>query len=856
MTNQAPQSAMIGRESELSELRTAFKGVLAGEPAAVLVSGEAGIGKTRLVEEFTAEAAAGGALVVVGQSVELDGEEMAFVPVIGLLSGLLARLGPDRVIELAGPAGHALTALLPELGGTPDQAAEGRGRLYEVVTTLLERVAADRPLVAVVEDLQWADGPSRDLLRFVVRSMIAAPVLLVLTTRADEVGRGHPLRPLLAELDRTRRVVRLDVGRLSREHVADQLHGIVGRDVDQEHVERVFERSEGVPFYVEELANVDHHAGHAQLPSSLRDLLLVRIEPLPEPTQKLLRLMSLAGQHIHHAMLEAVAEYDVPALESSLRDAIAAGVIVVDGDGYSFRHALLREAVHDDVLPGEHARLHARYARTLEERPDLVPDGRVAAAIAHHWYFAHDVERAFTWSLRAADELVGVYAHASAQLMLERGLELWDQVDDPETVSGGTRVDLMLRACLEAGEAGEDERATALARAALEYVDVESEPVLAGEVLGWAGRMMCRTGMPGAVDKLRRAAELIPPSPPSVTRAQVLESLAMMLMLEWDFDEAFRVCDDAEQAAAAAGADHLVASARITRGSVLSEHGNADDAMAEFARARSVETDVPGILIRYHVNVSHALNLFGRYREAVQVATEGKARATEVGRGRTQGSMLAGNAAEPLLALGEWDRAERLITRGLELRPAEEHVGHLHNLRGRLALWRGDLETAERILADLRAGIASKATYPQHSRYVARSYAELLLARGDYDGAWAAVTEVLRGPGKADGPGFDLPLAFVGARAIAERIRSGGLGEEEADDVDWLRSTADRLAANSSVPLWRLLVEAELGGRGCTGHDATRWDDVLAELARAEGPVNLISYAGYRTGWALLEAGA
>ncbi|NEE02698.1 helix-turn-helix transcriptional regulator [Phytoactinopolyspora halotolerans] len=856
MNTWVTRSTLIGREAELADLRAVYKGVSAGEPAAVLVSGEAGIGKTRLVEEFTAEVAAEGTRVVVGQAVELDGEEMAFVPIIGLLNGLLTQLGPEKLVELAGPGGQALTALLPELGGAPDRGAEGRGRLYEVFTTLLERVAAEKPLVAVVEDLQWADGPSRDLLRFFVRSMIGTRVMLVMTIRADEVGRGHPVRSLLAELERSRRGARLDVRRLSREHVAAQLKSIAGREVDQDHIERVWVRSEGVPFYVEELALVDQDGDNGQLPESLRDLLLVRFESMPEPTQRLIRLMSLAGQYVDHSMLEAVAEYDVGSLESALRDAISAGVIVVDGDGYSFRHALLREAVHDDVLPGEHARVHARYARTLEERPALVRDGRVAASIAHHWYFAHDVERAFQWSLRAADELVGEYAHASALLMLERALELWDQVEDPEKASGGTRVDLMLRACKEAGQAGEDERATALARAALEHVDVESEPVLAGEVMGWIGRMMCRTGMHGAVDTLVRAAELIPASPPSVTRAQVLESVAMMLMLEWRYDEALAACDEAEQAAASAEAEHLVASVRITRASVWAEQGRADEAMAEFARARAVQTDVPGTQIRYHVNVSHALNLFGRYSEAVEVATEGKTRAAAVGRKRTQGSMLSGNAAEPLLALGEWDRAERLITRGLELRPATDHVGHLHNLRGRLALWRGELDTAEQIVAELRRGVARNATYPQHSRYIARTYAELLLARGDVDGAWSAVTEVLREPGKADAPGFDLPLAFAGARALAERIRARGLDDaENRADVEWLRGAAARLSESSPMPLWRLLVEAELGGLGCAGDDPAAWDVVLAELSTIEGPVNLISYAKHRKGAALLANG-
>jgi ATP/maltotriose-dependent transcriptional regulator MalT len=844
------RSSLLGREEELADLRDVFKGARGGEPSAVLLGGEAGIGKTRLVEEFTAEAATSGARVVWGRSVELDGEELAFMPVIGLVRDLLAEFGPERLVELAGPGGHALTTLLPELGRPAEAGAGGRGPLYEVVTSLLEGAAADSPLVAVVEDLHWADGPSRDLLRFVVRSIMAAPVLLIMTYRADEVGRGHPLRPLLAEFERTRRVVRLDLARLGRDDVAAQLTEIAGRPVGPEEVQHVFERSEGVPFYVEELARVDHSNGVSDLPDSLRDVLLARFEPLPEPTQRLLRVMSIAGQRVSHALLEELAECPLPALEAALREAISAGLIVVDGDGYGFRHALLWEAVHQDLLPGESARTHARYASALQQRPELAPNGH-AAAVAHHLYMAHDVPGAFRWSLTAADELIKAYAHSSAQQRLERALELWDQIADPEEVSGGTRLDLMVRAAQEAYEAGETERALALMEAASHYIDEDADPVGAGAFLGRYGRLISKAGLPDAVPMLVKARDLLPVEPPSIARARVLESLAMMKMLEWRHEEALGLADETESVARAVGADQLVASARITRATVWAAQGKVSEALAEFAAVRLTGTEESTFTLRYYVNLSDALNLFGRYTEAVQAATAGRDRAEEIGRRRTVGSMLAGNAADALISLGQWDRAERLITRSLELQPPAEHVRHLRKLWALLSLWRGDVDAAEASVDQIRRLMATEVILPQESRHMAMVHANLLLARGDAEKAWNVVAGALRAERHGDAPGHHLPIALVGARAMGARVRAGTSSPDQlAEDAAWLRGTVRQLAAASPVSIWIPMVEAEL-----SGHDPDAWQSALGEIERAEGPSHLVSYTRYRWAWAALETG-
>ncbi|MBB5785662.1 helix-turn-helix transcriptional regulator [Jiangella mangrovi] len=848
----ARATGLVGRERQLADLREAYATARGGEPVTVLVGGEAGIGKTRLTEEFVAEVVADGARAVIGQSVPLDGEGPAFAPLVGALRGLYAEFGAERLLELAGPGADALAGLVPELGVAPVEGPEGRGRLYEVVSSLLERVAAERPLVVLLEDLQWADSPTRDLLRFMVRGVRESRLLLVVTYRTDELHRGHPLRPLLAELDRLRQVHRIELPRLDADEVVLQLRGLLGRPPEHAHVQRIVQRSEGIPFFVEELAWVDVDGGCSELPGSLRDLLLVRVEPLTEDTQRLLRLMSAAGNRVDHSVLELVAEEQSGALEAALREAVSAGVIVVDGDGYAFRHALLREALHDDMLPGEHARMHARYAQALEAHPELMPHGPTAAEVAHHWYSAHDVERAFAWSLTAADELVRSYAHATAQQLLERALELWDQVAEPEKVAGSDRPHVLIRAATEAYAAGEFERTLSLVKEALRLVDRTADPARAGWLLAQLGSVTNRLGRPGAIEALMEARELIP-AEPSVQRAEALDWLATMLMLDWRFEECLEVADEAERVAAAIGLDRIVASAHVTRGTAWVHMGDAERALAELRLAGITATSEPDHLHRYFVNLSDAYTLLGRYRDAVDVATEGYELARQRGRKRTSGVVLAGNAAEPMLALGDWERAERMIERGLELVPPPNHERHMIGLKAWLGLWRGEVEAAATAVERLRAGMTRRAVLPQDSRLVARLEADVALAQGDAERAWGAVFAEVGSRIDAAVPGYDLPLAFAGAQALGARIRAAGGTQGLEADVEWLRALTDHAARGWPVDLWSLLVDAELSGLG--GTDAAAWQRALVALEAAEGPVHLVSYAGYRLGRALIEAG-
>jgi DNA-binding CsgD family transcriptional regulator/tetratricopeptide (TPR) repeat protein len=841
--------SIVGRAGELGELRSALAAARSGQAVTVLLGGEAGIGKTRLVGEFTAEAADAGALVIIGQSFEIGGDGLPFGPVVGAMRDLVGHLGVEFALENAGPGRGALAGLLPELGvaaGPPDDA---RGRLFEVVTVLLERAAAERTVVLVLEDLHWADGSTRDLLRFVVRALGSARVLLIGTFRTDEIHRTHPLRPFLAELDRVRSVRRIVLPRLSRSEVGAQLQGILGRRPGTDLVARVYRRSDGVPFFVEELAGVEMEQSGGALPDSLRDLLLVRVERVSDRTLDVLRLLAAGGLRVDHAVLSAVAELDSVALDDALREAVSANIVLVDGEGYAFRHALLREVLHDDLLPGAHARLHTRYAEVLEAHPEAVSTGSAAAEIAHHWYAAHDLTRAFDASLRAADEAQRSYAHAEVQRMLERALALWNQMPDPVATTGGDRADLLTRAAVAATDAGELERALALVDAALDEVDATAEPLRRADLLEQRAKLLSDNGQPEATAVVMSALELVPAEPPSAARARLLQMLSARFLMEGRFDQAGQVAAEAIAAARAVGEVEAEFRGHNVLAPSLVHTGRVDAGLATFETARRLAGDVPRRLVSYYINSSDALHLLGRYAEAAQVGREGLDRAREIGLKRSLGAMLAGNTAEPLLALGKWDEAERLITRALELDPPVRHVWHLLTLRAWLSTWRGDLDDAALSLDEARSRMMRRTPGPQYELSLARVGGELSLARGDADAAWSDISAALQEP-RQSVPGYDLPVVSVAARALAAR---SGNGSDVDAGIRRVREIIDGIGDWGPAPLWRSVVEAEIAGG--VGAEPDPWREVVALVESMAGPKHLGAYGNYRLGAALASHG-
>ena len=336
-----------------------------------------------------------------------------YAPVKAALRTLVAEEGAERVLDAVGPGRAALVALLPELAASgtepgpssaPVAAGAVAGQLHEAIAVLLETFSRERPIVFVIEDLHWIDAASLALLRFLMRALGSSRVLTVLSYRTEDVTRGHPVRAFLSEAERDRWVERRELGRLSRSQVRKLTKSMIVDEVPSESVlDTVFRRSDGVPFFVEELIGIDGCRDEGFVPDTLRELLLARYERLPESAQELLRLISTGGVRISHAMLAAVYRGTEDELDAAARQGVNFGVLTIDGDDYAFRHALVREAILDDLLPGERARFHARYAEAYEAAA-AAGTRRLAPEISYHWLGAHDAAKAFPATMQAMRE--------------------------------------------------------------------------------------------------------------------------------------------------------------------------------------------------------------------------------------------------------------------------------------------------------------------------------------------------------------------------------------------------------------------------------------------------------------------
>ena len=615
-------SRLIGRAAELAELEAALRDAADGRPSLAFVAGESGVGKSRLVAELAGRA---GARIAIGECVELGDEELPYAPIVSVLR-TLARDDDPVLGELPDSVRAELATLLPELGGEArgdGGGTHGQPQLFEALLTLLDQLGREQPFALVLEDIHWADRSTRAFLVFLARSLWAERVLVIATYRSDELHRRHPLRPLLAELERDTRSRRIELSRLSRDELGDLLADVLGGAPDAELLERLYSRSEGNPLFTEELlaARLDGRGG---LPSTLRDALMVRIERLSQPAQEVLRVLS-AGRVLAHAVLAEASGLDAAEVRAALREAAESNVIVADQRGrYQFRHALLREVVHDDLLPGEHSELHLALARALEHQAaETGEDALITAGIAHHYLQAGAQREALVASVRAADAAERVHAHGEAGALLERALELWPRVPDAATEAGCDRDGLLRRAGRALISDGAYGRAEALLRVAVDDIDEDAEPRRAADLLELLSRAQWSLGRAtDSRESLDRAIALLPENDRSPERARILARQAKTAMLQGRFSEALPAAEAAFGAARHAGADGPRADALNAMGHSQILLGEVEDGGARLREAIAIS---PRGFERTSAwtNLADALHLVGRSQEGLAAAEQG-----------------------------------------------------------------------------------------------------------------------------------------------------------------------------------------------------------------------------------------
>jgi ATP/maltotriose-dependent transcriptional regulator MalT len=823
-----------------------------------MVGGEAGVGKSRLIREFAERSRGTGARVLIGGCLELGAESLPFAPFTAVLRELVRDLGAAGVAALLpGGSGRELARLLPEFGAPagPDEAGEARARLFEQMLVMLEHLAESGPVVLVIEDMHWADQSTMDLLAFLIRNQWSLDgVLIVATYRSDDLHRTHPLRPLLAELDRIDWVSRMDLGRLSRQDTAQLVAQISGREPADDLLAAVYQRAEGNPLFTEAL--VGNSAGNGEpgsrLPESLHDLLMAGLRRLPEETQEVVRVASAGGDRIGHGLLTAVTGLDGTALGRALRPAVAANVLLAESDGYAFRHALIREAVHDELLPGEAGQVHSRFAEVIAADPALVTPGRAPGEQARHWHAARDMPRALVSAWQAAGQARRALAYAEQLAMLSRVLELWDQVPDAAERIGADHVAVLEEAVRAAELAGEDDRGITLAQAALREVDPAVEPVRAALLLRLRGYLKYHIGRPDFARDLEEAVRLVPAEPPSPARARVLEALAhytLKVQRGWDSPEFRDAAEEAVTAARQAGDAATEAAALITLACAEPAGENLERIRATLAEARTIAARVRAFpsLLRAAITESDVLEDVGQHEQAAEVAREGLAAAREYGLARTYGAVLANNVAEPLVSLGRWDEADEVIERSLRLFPPRMNRACIWRLAGDVALARGDLSAASGFVASIRSVTEGSRYDPQYHLPLVRLETALRLAQGRPADALAAVADALDRWDVEENPRYTWPVLVAGAQACAVAAREGTLASQAAALLGRLRAVAAGLpAAGAAQQASRLTFAAEA--------DGADWDEA-ARAWEAVGQPYPLAGALLRAAEAALSAG-
>ncbi len=857
----------MGRQAELSSLTACLDRVLGGDSATAVVGGEAGVGKSRLVHELIETARGADVRVLIGGFLELDGGGIPFSPLADMIRGLAGELPAAELDAVLGSARTEIGRLVPDLDDGADLASPGEddpSRLLELMVAVVGRLAARAPLMLVFEDLQWADRATLDLLALLVARAGARRLLLVLTVRSDELHRAHPFRRMAARWEQQRAIERLELERLGRREVAAQVEAILGERADGELVEFIFERSEGIPLFVEELLGAVRHGrlDHDYLPPSLRDVLLARADLLSPSAQHVLRVVSAAARWAPDRLLATVAGLSEGELNTALREAVEHQLLVVDvaGRGYGFRHALARAAIHDDLLPGERAQLHRAYAEAIEAGGELaVADIDASSMLAHHWLAAHDVARALPASVRAGRVAAAASAPAAAQRHFELALELWNQVPDAERRAGIDHPALLEAAAAAATRTGAVERGLALVDEALSEIGyggaLERRAML---LVRRAELLMDLAREDEGLAVLEQAVALLPPDLPSRVSARVLGAYARAMARMAQFAQAAEPARRALSAAQTIGATEEKVEAQIILAASM-VHLDEVEAGLALMREAAEESRRAGLLWtawRAFVNLSDSQLMLGRFQDAVETVDSSMTFVEQAGFGRTAGAFMRGNKAEALFRSGRWEEAIVAAAPGAEAPGMYAGTvllmrAEIHLLAGRRAPAEADLREARR---HLRSSSAAQFALP-----LAAVEAEFARSGGDLEAARGITEQALAREDFSDEHRYTWPLLSLGARIEADRVLAAhDAGQPAPPDgeerIRAIRARADRtLASTPAERGHRALTTAEQARMTSDG-EVEAWSSAIAACRTMNEPFPL-AYALRRHAEALSSQG-
>ena len=849
MARRISSPVLVGRDLETHAFELALEEASDGRSSLLILGGEAGAGKTRLVAEFAARTRALGGAVAVGTAPPAVGDARAPLAALApALRGLLRSLDARLIEPLLGAARADLAALLPELG-TPPTTASGSApftaaRLAEAVLVTLDVVARHRSLVLLcLEDIHWADDATMQIVTYLGRNLVDTPVVTVVTYRSDALRDDEPLLAFLAELDRFPGAERLELGPLAAEEVGLQVRAILGTDPERELMRALVRRSSGNPFFVEELLAAILVGGVERPPPSVRAMTEAKMARLGAAARSLVEIMAITGQDVPVELVAAVAGLPSEPFEQALREARDANLIITapdpTGGGSAdtgqveriiLRHELVREVITQALSAPRRRELHARLAAAIERRPLLAGGSLLeqSARLAMHLLLSGETTRAIGALLDEARAAEQARSFVSAHLAYQQALRAWRPiVADPALA----RLDLgavLERAGQAASLAGSPSEALALAHEALALArpDLDDPEQQARRRLH-LGVVQAVAGPDDlAVATLEGALAEAPAG--SLLTARCAIALARQLVAMQRDEAALELAATALAVASQVGAHREVSQARSVEAMALARLGRIEEALAalEATPARTGRADRrSGSLSRpsrfaaeVHAHLDRALALehAGDPGGAARVALEGRALADRHGLSSSVGHHLAAVAARDLVRKGDWDAALRLVAPDPEGdRPGIAAAGLV---RGLVASRRGDWLRAEDELAAWRASATVVPTGWTAFGHLVEG--ELAWWRRRFvEGRTAVARGIEAAASEGDRSGV-AELALLGIRVEAEANRA-------AARPSTLDTTSAREAAAGHWVRLRALLERD-------GRSAAGWDGALLAMAAAE----------------------
>ncbi|KXK58563.1 LuxR family transcriptional regulator [Micromonospora rosaria] len=781
MASDVDTAPLVGRADQLAMLRAALlDDVAQGHTAAVFVTGESGVGKTRLLRETAARLRARGAVVLTGACLDI-GDASPLHPLLQALRRLDGDTAASRARTTSAVRG--LLQMFAEEKAGPD----GAGALLERVSRGLHLIAEGRPLVLVLDDLQWVDRTTRQLLLYLLAGLGDLQLSVLAAVRAESLQGAHPLRRVLTELRRLRSVRVLDLAPLDRAGTEQLAAAVVGRPLGPEAADLVWQRSGGNPFVVEELAR-DLRDGRDGLSDTLREIFLDRVDALPQHAHQVVHAVAAGVEPVEHWLLAKVVRLPEEELIEAVRAAVAHRLLVSADDGYRLRHRLVAEVLAHELLPAERSVLHRRYAEALTAAPAELHQAR----LAHHWRLAGEPARALPAAVAAAQEAQRLHGYAEAHRHWSVAVQLADGAAGPGAVDVD-RGALLGHAAEAAHHCGEHARALAL----LEELATGAGGLLSCSLRIRRARYLASAGRSAPAEEEYRLVLEDPACTPG-ERATAAAYLAELLVQMGRYADAGQRAREALQLCSAVEgsvSEVVRASAALGFSEAYLEDPDAGLAVMREALTVAERSGRPDDIACAYLHLAELLTgPLNVIEEGVVVARRGAERVADLGLGRTYETRLLAIATNGLFRVGQWAEAEKVVAAALRHRPSGADAVELLLARCRLSVGYGEEEAADRDLDAVATVLAGGGA--RHVLPMLTLRAGLAMWQGRHDVARQAVQRGLT-ESRSDDVAILAALVWHGLRAEAEALASRTV-EVDRTAVRRLREAMERVATRSA----------------------------------------------------------